>query len=44
MRTLERFTKLSDPQMLKKISYPFDYKTAIELRNKALEIGFMFLD
>ena len=45
MMTLAKFTQLSSPQMQRKISYPFDFKTAIELKNIAVnEYAFQIID
>ena len=41
MKTLNKFTLLSNPTMVRKISYPFDYETAKKLRNMAIEAGFI---
>ncbi len=41
MKTLNKFTLLSNPTMARKISYPFDYETAKRLRNIAIDNGFI---
>ena len=41
MKTLNKFTLLSNPTMARKISYPFDYETAKKLRNMAIDDGFI---
>ena len=41
MKTLNKFTLLSNPTMARKISYPFDYETAKKLRNMAIDNGFI---
>jgi len=41
MKTLNKFTLLSNPSMARKISYPFDYETAKKLRNMAIDNGFI---
>ena len=41
MKTLNKFTLLSNPTMVRKITYPFDYETAKKLRNMAIDAGFI---
>ena len=41
MKTLNKFTMLSNPVMARKVSYPFEYETAKKLRDMALDNGFI---
>ena len=41
MKTLNKFTQLSNPAMQRKLQYPFDFNTAKKLRNTAIDNGFI---